>query len=332
VINNSPDVADATRELVLRAITELDYHPNAQAVGLSRNRSDIVGVVVDTVTEPFFAHILDAVLRALRSRGRLALLATVDSTSQLDAIDALQNNRRIDGLVIILPLASSLEWVRRTVYRVPTVHVDLQYDLDVHGISVNNCQGAYIATEHLISLGHHRIGIITGRRDIPVGPMRLAGYRAALESHGLPFDESLVAAGDFSFDSGRRCTEQLLALENPPTAIFACDDQMAFGVINTLRGRGLRVPDDISVIGFDDTVDAARYSPPLTTIRQPLHKMGELAGEYVCRLIDGLPVGQRRITLDTELVVRETTGPARRAEDYEPETGPSLQVGSSLRA
>jgi DNA-binding LacI/PurR family transcriptional regulator len=313
VINHSPDVAEPTRELVLRAIAELDYHPNAQAVGLSRNRSDIVGVIVDTVTEPFFTQILDGVLRGLRTRGRLLLLATVDNASQLDAIDTLQRSRRIDGMVIVLPLATSFDRVRRMFGRVPTVHVDLQYDMDVHGISVNNFQGAYIATEYLIKLGHRRIGIITGRQDIPVGQVRLDGYCAALNDYGVPFDPALVATGDFSCASGRVGMEQLLKLDSPPTGLFACDDQMAFGAIQTLRSHGLDVPRDCSVIGFDDTFDAARYSPPLTTIRQQLREMGELAAESVCRLIDGETLDPARITLDTELVVRESTRPAVRA-------------------
>lgn len=307
VINNSPDVADATRELVLRAIAELDYHPNAQAVGLSRNRTDIVGVMVDTLTEPFFSHIVDGVLRSLRSRGRLMVLATVSDAGQLDAIDTLQHSRRIDGLVVVLPLASSVEWVRRTANQVPAVHVDLQYDLDVNGISVDNFGGAYAATEHLLSLGHRRIGLITGRSDIPVGLVRLNGYRAALEANGIPFDEALVAPGDFSFDSGRRGVDLLWERGEPPTAIFACDDQMAFGAVNALADRGLAVPRDVSVIGFDDTVDAARFHPPLSTVRQPLRQMGELAGEMVCRLIDGGATDPVRITLSTELVVREST-------------------------
>lgn len=311
VINHSPDVAEATRDLVLRAIAELDYHPNAQAVGLSRNRSDIVGVVVDSITEPFFSHIVDGVLRSLQSRGRLMLLATVDNASQLDAIDALQRSRRIDGLVIVLPLASSLERVRHAASRVPAVHVDLQYDLDVHGISVNNLQGGYLATEHLIDLGHRRIGVIAGRHDIPVGGQRLAGYRAALEEHGIGMCEELIVPGDFSYASGRVGMERLLALAEPPTAVFVCDDQMAFGAVNVARERGLRVPEDISVIGFDDTADAERFNPPLSTIRQPLRTMGELAGELVCRMIDGTDSGPERITLNTELVVRQSTAPAR---------------------
>jgi LacI family transcriptional regulator len=314
VINNSPDVSEATRALVMRAISELDYHPNAQAVGLSRNRAGIVGVVVDSITAPFFSAILDGALRALRSRGLLLLLATVDDASQIDAIETLQRSRQIDGLVIVLPLASSLNRARFAVSRVPTVHVDLQYDIDVHGISVDNFQGAWIATEHLLQLGHRRIGFISGRHDIPVGQMRLDGYWAALGAYDVPPDDALVVPGDFSFTSGVHGMERLLALDEPPTAVFACDDQMAFGAVHTLRRSGLDVPRDCSVVGFDDTFDAAQFYPPLTTVRQPLREMGELAVEQVCRLIDGKPLDQPRVTLATTLVARESTAALAREQ------------------
>jgi LacI family transcriptional regulator len=308
VINNSPDVAEATREHVLRVIAELDYHPNAQAVSLSRNRTDIVGIIVDTVTSTFFAQTIDGVAQALRRRGRFMLLATVEDATQFDVIDTLQRSRRIDGLIIVLPLANSLSLSHLTSSRVPIVHVDLQYDMDVYGITVDNYHGAYLATEHLISLGHRRIGIITGRRDIPVGQLRLDGYKAALRDHDIPFDPALAACGDFSFASGVAGAERLLALDPRPTAIFACNDLMAIGTLHVATRNGLRIPADLSVIGFDDTPEAALACPPLTTMRQPLHAMGEMAADLVCRLIDGEQPEHMRATVKTELIVRSSTG------------------------
>lgn len=309
VINNSPNVAAVTREQVQRAIAELDYHPNAQAVSLSRNRTDIIGVIVDTVTESFFTHIVDGAARALRYRGRLMLLATVDDATQFDVIDTLQHSRRIDGLIIVLPLATSLSPGRFGANRVPTVHVDLQYEMDVFGVTVDNCRGAYLATEHLIRLGHRRIGVIAGRRDIPVGQMRLDGYQAALRDYDIPFDPALIAPGDFTFESGIVGAERLLALDRPPTAIFACDDPMAIGALQVAVRHGLSVPQDLSIVGFDDTPESARCWPPLTTIHQPLKEMGELAADIVCRLIDGETVAQPRPTLPANLIVRASTGP-----------------------
>jgi len=308
VINNSPDVAEATREHVLRVIAELDYHPNAQAVSLSRNRTDIVGIIVDTVTSTFFAQTIDGVAKALRRRGRFMLLATVEDATQFDVIDTLQRSRRIDGLIIVLPLANSLSLSRLTPSRVPIVHVDLQYDMDVYGITVDNYHGAYLATEHLISLGHRRIGIITGRSDIPVGQLRLDGYTAALRDYGIPFDPALAARGDFSFASGIAGAERLLALDPRPTAIFACNDLMAIGTLHVAARNGLRIPADLSVIGFDDTPEAALACPPLTTMRQPLHAMGEMAADLVCRLIDGEQPERMHVTVKTELIVRSSTG------------------------
>jgi len=308
VINNSPDVAEATREHVLRVIAELDYHPNAQAVSLSRNRTDIVGIIVDTVTSTFFAQTIDGVAKALRRRGRFMLLATVEDATQFDVIDTLQRSRRIDGLIIVLPLANSLSLSRLTPSRVPIVHVDLQYDMDVYGITVDNYHGAYLATEHLINLGHRRIGIITGRSDIPVGQLRLDGYKAALRDHGIPFDPALAARGDFSFASGIAGAERLLALDPRPTAIFACNDLMAIGTLHVATRNGLRIPADLSVIGFDDTPEAALACPPLTTMRQPLHAMGEMAADLVCRLIDGEQPERMHMTVKTELIVRSSTG------------------------
>lgn len=308
VINNSPDVAEATREHVLRVIAELDYHPNAQAVSLSRNRTDIVGVIVDTVTSTFFAQTIDGIAQVLRRRGRFLLLATVEDASQFDVIDTLQRSRRIDGLVIVLPLANSLSLSHLAPSQVPTVHVDLQYDMNVYGITVDNYHGAYLATRHLIELGHRRIGIVTGRRDIPVGQLRLDGYKAALYDHDIPFEPSLVAPGDFRFSSGVEGAERLLDLDPRPTAIFACNDLMAIGALHVATHRGLRVPADLSIIGFDDTPEAALACPPLTTMRQPLRAMGEMAADLICRLIDGETVEQKRYTVETELIVRASTG------------------------
>lgn len=308
VINNSPDVAEATREHVLRVIAELDYHPNAQAVSLSRNRTDIVGIIVDTVTSTFFAQTIDGVAQALRRRGRFMLLATVEDASQFDVIDTLQHSRRIDGLVIVLPLANSLSLCRLTPSRVPTVYIDLQYDMDVYGITVDNYKGAYAATRHLLELGHRRIGMIAGRRDIPVGQLRLDGYRSALRDYGISFDPNLVVPGDFRFASGMEGAERLLALDPRPTAIFASNDLMAIGVFHVATRQGLRIPDDLSIIGFDDTPEAALACPPLTTMRQPLRTMGEMAADLICRLLDDETVDQKRFIIETELIVRSSTG------------------------
>lgn len=310
VINNSPEVAEATRALVLRAIADLDYHPNAHAVGLSRNRSDIIGVVAQSITSSYFAQIVDGIADALRHNERFMLLTLTDTTNQHESITMLQRSQRIDGMIVILPLEASLEQARQlSKERLPLVLVDLQYDLDTNYISVNNFHGAYSATEYLIKLGHRRIGVIRGRADMPVGQTRLDGYQAALRYYGLPYDPDLIMPGDFMVPSGEASVARFLALDPRPTAIFACSDLMAFGAIGALRRNGLRIPLDMSVIGYDDIPEASHSWPPLTTIRQPLWEMGRRAGEYICRMIDGDERDRLQLTVATELVIRQSADP-----------------------
>jgi LacI family transcriptional regulator len=312
VINNHPMVAASTRALVREAIAELDYHPNAQAVGLSRNRADIIGVITHSIASPFFAQIVDGTAQALQAQGRFMLLGSAGMSTQLETIASLQRSRRIDGMIIILPLSTSLEAAQQlAVSQFPLVLVDLQYNIDANYIAIDNRQGAYYATEHLIQLGHRRIGLISGPLVQPVAHLRIAGYKDALEAYGLPIEPQLIVTGDFANSGGEAGAVQFLSLDDPPTAIFACNDQMAFGTVRTLRRRGLRVPDDISVIGFDDIAEASISYPPLTTIRQPLREMGRLAADYICRVIDGVEKGRLQMTLSTELIVRQSTAPLR---------------------
>lgn len=313
VINNSPGVSPETRYQVQRAIEELNYHPNAQAVSLSRDRANIVGMIVNHSGDPFFGPMVDGACQALTERGRFTLLVHTEHLDQPSAIDALLHSRRIDGLILVLPLAVSLEQARRlSESGLPLVLLDLQYDLDADHVAIDNVRGAFLAVNHLIVLGHRRIGIIRGRDDIPVGQMRLDGYRKALAHHGLPFDPELAVPGDFTSASGEVGAERLLDLADPPTAIFACDDQMALGAMRAIYRRHLRIPDDISLVGYDDVAFARHVYPPLTTIRQPLREMGYLAGSQVCRLIEeGEAAAPLRLTIEPELVVRESTAAPR---------------------
>ncbi|GAB4111971.1 MAG: substrate-binding domain-containing protein [Roseiflexaceae bacterium] len=309
VINNSPDVSPETREHVRQAIVELDYHPNAQAVSLSRNRANSVGMVVDRAGDQFFGPIVNGACQALMERDRFMLLAQTDYLSQPSAIEALLRSRRIDGLILTLPLEPSLAQARNIAEsQLPIVLVDLHFDLDIDFVAVDSFHGAYLATEHLIKLGHRRIGLIYNRQDVPVGLVRLRGYQQALADYGIPYQENLTVAGRWGVESGKRGAEELLSLASPPTAIFGGDDMMAIGAMHVAAQRGLRVPDDISVMGFDDVESAAYMIPQLTTIRQPLYEMGYRAGERVCQLIDGIAEGDTlRLTLKPELVIRQST-------------------------
>lgn len=312
VLNNSHEVAASTREQVQRAIQELNYHPNAQAVSLSRNRSNIIGLVIHNVADSFFSQIVDGACQALEKHGRYVLLMQSEFQGQPLAVDALLQSRRIDGLIIDLPLSMTLERTQQFASKqLPVVLLDLQYDVDIDHIRVDNYHGAYLATQHLLQLGHRRIGMIAGGQDLPVGQLRIDGYQAALREYGIVPDPALVFNGAFNFGTGIEGTRYLLTLNPLPSAIFASNDLIAFGVLQVLYGRGLCVPQDISLVGFDDIPQAAYVFPPLTTMRQPLKEMGCLGAEYLCQVLDGSVRAPLRQKLVPELVIRQSTTQAK---------------------
>jgi len=180
---------------------------------------------------------------------------------------------------------------------------------DLPSVGATNWAGGMAATDHLISLGHRRIGAITGPADYLCSRARVDGYRSALERVGAEFDPALVRNGDFQHEGGFIRGSELLDMPEPPTAIFAGSDQQALGVYEAARQRGLRIPQDLSVVGFDDLPTMRWVSPPLTTVRQPLADMGRVAAEMLCDLVDGVPLRSQRVELATELVVRESTAP-----------------------
>ncbi|KPV48245.1 LacI family transcriptional regulator, partial [Kouleothrix aurantiaca] len=176
-------------------------------------------------------------------------------------------------------------------------------------VGATNRAGGYTATRYLIELGHRRIGFITGAMDVGCAVDRLEGYRAALAEFGIPADPALVAAGNFARETGFAGARTLLDLPDPPTAIFASNDEMAFGVIDAARDRGLRIPGDLSIVGFDDIPPAASVYPALTTVRQPLEQMGRVATQMLLRLISDEQIRPERAELPTELIVRESCRP-----------------------
>ncbi|HET7386407.1 MAG TPA: substrate-binding domain-containing protein, partial [Nocardioidaceae bacterium] len=219
--------------------------------------------------------------------------------------------RRSDGVVLVVSELPRADQQRLAELNVPLVLIDPLGSADptIPAIGATNWAGGLAATEHLTGLGHRRIGVITGPRRLLCSQARLDGYRAALERVGVAPDPDLVKYGDFHHPSGRAVALELLDLDDPPTAIFAGSDQQAFGVYEALRARRLRVPEDISVVGFDDLTICGWVSPPLTTIRQPLEQMAAMATRM---LLDGAGYDgaqARHVELATSLVVRESTAP-----------------------
>lgn len=308
VLNGVP-VSNEARLRVETAIKQLDFKPNAQARGLSLRRSDLVGVVVPEISRLFYGEILEGISAALTEMGfEMVLCATCNQRGRETILTKLLSSKRVDGLLLVTP--RELNWRPNDLHGdLPVVLVDGTSDR-FSSFCVDNFRAGRAATEHLARLGHRRIGVLAGL-DTPECRQRLDGYRLALSEHGCPYDRELVRSGDYLFESGVRGMNELLSLRQPPTAVFAASDLMAVGALKAIQGRGLRVPEDIALVGFDD-IEAARWTTPtLTTMRQPLRQLGELGGHKIARLIMGRESEITRTTLGCELVIRESCGAGR---------------------
>ncbi|MEU9740798.1 LacI family DNA-binding transcriptional regulator [Micromonospora chersina] len=311
VINGRSDVAVQTRERVEEL---LNRHGYRRRVVAARPTSGLVDLVFNDLDSPWAVEIIRGVEDVAHEAGIGTVVSAIHrrASSARQWLDSLRG-RSTEGVIFVNSMVEpSLQGGLRRL-NIPLVLVDADGipQQDACTIGATNWAGGLSATEYLIGLGHRRIGFISGPPRLMCSRARMDGYRAALESAGLPVDDSLVQQGDFYHESGFACATRLLALPEPPTAIFAACDQMALGVYEAVRQRGLRVPDDISVVGFDDLPEVRWCSPPLTTVRQPLAEMGMLAARTVLRLAKGEDVESRRVELATELVVRDSATPPR---------------------
>ncbi len=221
-------------------------------------------------------------------------------------------NGTTDGAIVLLPEESSDELRRLQDYGYPFVVADPRQPLDegIASVSASHLAGARAATDHLLRLGHRRIGVITGYRGWTATEERLEGHKAALATAGASFLPELVVEGQFNAESGYAAARQLLDLADRPTAIFALNDNMAAGALRAAAERGLSVPNELSIVGFDDTELARILAPRLTTVRQPLAELGRTAVSLLNRLIEGQRIEALRVELSTRLIVRESTAPA----------------------
>jgi LacI family transcriptional regulator len=310
VINDRPDVAPETRDAVLRHIKEHNFTSNRSARALSSGRTGLIGFTVPMVQSDYFAAILAGASEALYEQEMRAVLCTTlhEYEREVSLIERLIDGAT-DGAIILLPEESSAELRALKAHGYPFVVADPREPLDdgIPVVSAAHSAGAKAAVEHLLRLGHRRIALITGPRGWTSTEERLGGYQTALAAAGVLPSAELVAAGDFRIGGGRVAATALLELPHPPTAIFASNDNMAIGALQVARERGLRVPEDLSVVGFDDSESAAIVTPALTTVRQPLAELGRIAVSLLSRLIEGQRVEALRIELATKLVVRDST-------------------------
>lgn len=320
VLNNTPDVqiSEETRQRVLEAARELNYYPDAAARSLATRRAGAIGLALChspawVFSDPFLPGVLRGLAEVAKAQDFRVLLYSEEDMSQPDDYTRLIREKRIDGLVISGPRSNDPHLKRILKEGFPLVFQGQMPGEDVCFVDVDNVEGARQATSHLIGLGHERIGFITNA-PLPytASQARLEGYRKALEEHSLPFDEKLVRCGDFTSESGYWAASEILVFSNPPTALFVASDMVAFGALAFIRERGLKIPDDIALVGFDDLPISAYIDPPLTTVRLPAYELGRRAGEMVIQLIEGQEPPERHVLLDVELVIRKSCGFERR--------------------
>ena len=307
VLNGRPDVAPATRARVEQL---LDRHHYAPGGGRKPRRSGLIDLVFSGLDSPWAVEILRGVEEWFALRETAVAVSLVrHGDARPTSWTTTAAGHHTDGVLLVTSRLTSVQVSQLREAGIPLVVVDPANTPppDIPSVGATNWAGGFAATEHLLSLGHRRIASISGPVDFLCSLARVDGYRSALDRAGVPFDQALVRYGDFHHEGGFARARELLDLAEPPTAVFAGSDQQAFGVYQAARQHGLRIPEDLSVIGFDDLPVARWASPPLTTVRQPLAEMGGAAAQMLEELIEGVPLRAGRVELSTELVIREST-------------------------
>lgn len=309
-VNGRSDVSEETRTMVRRIAREHGYTASRDARGLSTGRTGLVGVTLPVIHPTYFSAIVASVAEALDEYDmRMVLCPTQHQHDrELSLIERLMHGTT-DGAILVLPeeSGSELRTLARRGYRYVVVDPAEQPEEDIPAVSAAHSAGADQAVRHLLGLGHRRICAITGPRGRMATEERLRGYNAAMAGAGVLPGPGLVAESDWTVEGGFAAGARLLALADPPTAIFAFNDQMAIGAMRAARSRGRRIPEELSIVGFDDITEAQFVTPGLTTVRQPLAEMGRMAVSLLVRLLDDLADTALHVELATRLVVRDST-------------------------
>lgn len=316
VLNDQTAVRDTTRKRVQAAIRQLNYRPNIMARNLAGRTGLFIGLIYRNPSYGYLSEFLLGALDTCRKLGHYLIVEEPlvdDNMVDLEQIEKRFLDTSIQALIVVPPLSDDPKLID-TLERTGISFVCVSPKLDGYtGPSVRMLDrpAAKEMTDYLLGLGHKRIALITGPPDHKSSQLRFDGYKEACDGAGVQIDETTIERGDFTYVSGMQATVKLLASDNPPTAIFACNDDMAAGAIAAVHQAGLRVPEDISVVGFDDTQNASALWPPLTTIRQPIREMARSAIEFLGRRTPAAQPDMIQQTLDYELVVRESAGPPK---------------------
>lgn len=313
VVNNHPSVRTHVRQRVLDVIAETGYQPNLAARSLASRRTGVIGLVIPRMvhslfTDPYYPRLIQGISQGSNDNDytlSLFLFHSADEEQKLAA--RLVRQGLLDGVIVAASLINDPLIPRLIDAKMPFVLIGRpdQYP-DAHYVDVDNLMGAFTAVSHLIHQGYHRIATITGRQDMSAGIQRKQGYLNALQARGLSIDEALIVTGDFDPEAAYNAMQSLLP--HRPEAVFAASDTMALSALQAIQEAGLRVPQDIAVVGYDDLPAGQTAVPPLTTIRQPIRRIGTLAVATLIDIINQPQGPTRRIVLPSELVIRQSCG------------------------
>ncbi len=337
VINGKDNVKEDTRRRVLKAIEELGYYPNAAARALNNNKTDGIGIIIPhaefMTVAPYFLDLITSLERNIDRMGYHLVFKLPSAIKTASDYSQLYLERKVDGVIVLAPSVD--QWLLRKLVtdNVPSVVVYGRDDeLDINYIDANNHKGALSAIDYLISLGHKRIGMVTGSTTLICGRDRISGYLEAIEKNTLPVDKRLIYYGDWQPESGKKAFKYFMGLEHQPTAVFCANDHMALGLMNAAFEAGLRIPQDLSVFGYNNITYSEFLTPPLTTMKQPLEEIGNMAVELLVKVIEDPTRAKEKIMMDTDLVVRKSCCPPRKTDHIkikpsDPLELPALRVG-----
>jgi DNA-binding LacI/PurR family transcriptional regulator len=306
VLNNASTVREKNRARVLQAMKELDYRPNASARSLARGKTGIIGLTLTTLTDSFLDDVVKEINERLAEHGYLLTLS-IANESVNTSHRALFQHDRVDGVILLSPIRGDEYVSELKKHKIPFVILDNQRSHpSAPSVIVDNFKGGYEATRHLIDLGHSRIAHISGPEPFLSSRERERGFKAALEEAGLsPFQ---MERGNFNVAAGYAIAERWIESGRLPTALFAADDYTAFGAMDAFKNAGLRIPADLSVVGFDDRICASEFRPWLTTVRQPAVKIAREGVDILLSSMSGTLERNVTVKLAPELIVRQSTG------------------------
>lgn len=307
-LNQKYGVKETTRKLIIKIADEINYCPNAAARSLVTRKTETIGIFMADISQPYYSQIIKGMEYAANQAGYTLLFSnSFESLEHREVFRKMVSAERVDGLIIVGSNIKNKNFATFLINRdVPFILVERNFfDPRINCIWIDNIQGSYSATKYLIEKGHRRIAHISGNMDFQVALERLEGYKKALYEYKLPFSEELVAHGKFLWQDGYAAMKELLGYKPQCTAVFVANDTMAYGAFQAIHEAGMRIPDDIAIIGYDDLEFSALTNPPLTTIRQPRYELGLKALEMLVKVLrrEGDSVAMK-ICLKPELIVR----------------------------